>query len=128
MSHRDPISSANLSEGKSLTSGARVDTVVLRLFLLSFSLVGLIQGVAIEAYIYHSWAWGALPAWIAAYVLALIPILGGVAGFYAATKYWHWPVIWSAFVFVFPYASWMLGKLIVASSDRRVAPVSPRLE
>jgi hypothetical protein len=116
MSHREPIPSATLSEGQIPAVGERVVTAVLRLSLLSYSLVGLVQGVAIDAYLYHDWAWWSLPAWLASCVLALIPILGSVAGFYAATSYWHWPV-WSAFLFVFP----MLGMLIAASADVLIA-------
>ncbi len=67
-----------------------------------YFVVGLVQFFAVYDFFSDVWGWWGFFSFIGAGILAYIPILGGVAGIYAAYNVWGWDLIWSILLFGWP--------------------------
>jgi len=69
---------------------------------IGFFLVGLVSLAAIFTFFEDYWGWWWIFAGIGSMFLSYIPLLGSIAGFYAATEVWGWSTFWSFVFFFFP--------------------------
>ncbi|ULA59497.1 MAG: membrane protein of unknown function [Nitrospira sp.] len=70
--------------------------------VLSYIVMGLVQFAAIYAFFKDYWGWWFMPSVLAALFISYTPLLGAIAGVFAATKVWEWSITSSLLLFFFP--------------------------
>lgn len=77
--------------------------------VLSYFAIGIVQIAAIVSFFNAYWGWWLLPSILVASFVAYIPLLGALAGMYAAIEVWNWAWYWAVLLFFFPIILGVLG-------------------
>lgn len=95
-------------------------------FFGAYFVVGVVQFFAIYDFVNDVWGWWGFFSFIGAGFLAYIPILGGIAGIYAAYSVWEWDLIWSVLLFGWPLVLFVivLSFVIVTEGLRKMKVLS----
>lgn len=70
--------------------------------VLSYFAIGLVQLGAVVTFFHDYWGWWYIPSFLVGAFVAYIPLIGAVAGMYAAIEVWNWTWYWAGLLFFFP--------------------------
>ncbi len=118
---------SNMETGSSITYDHQIQEVVLKevapmearkegtatvlstAAVLSYFAIGLVQLAAVITFFHDYWGWWYIPSLLVAGFIAYIPVVGAVAGIYAAVEVWHWAWYWAGLLFFFPLVLGIMG-------------------
>lgn len=75
---------------------------LMSIFPVLYLLMGLLQLAAIYSFFRHVWEWWLIPSMLAGGILAYVPLIGNIAGFYAAYTVWEWHWLLAGILFFWP--------------------------
>jgi len=81
--------------------------------VVSYFAIGLIQLAAVFTFFEDYWGWWTIPSIIVGLFVAYMPLVGSIAGYFAATEIWDWKWYWAGLLFFFPLVLFV----IVAAID-----------
>lgn len=84
-------------------------TILTTAAVISYFAIGLVQLAAVVAFFHDYWEWWYVPSILVASFVAYIPLIGAVAGMYAAVEVWGWTWYWAGLLFFSPLVLLVLG-------------------
>ena len=86
------------------------------IFAISYYGIGLLQIAAVVSFFRDTLGWWLIPSLLLAGIVGYLPVLGSLAGSYAAVNIWGWAWYIAVAVFFFPLIIWIAITLIAGAS------------
>lgn len=106
---------ANLQESTSSLKEAIAGTLGV-IAAVSYYGLGLLQLAAVVSFFNSVWGWWLIPSLLVASLIAYMPVVGAVAGIYAAVHAWGWSLYAAIALFCFPLLMWVAIMLIAGAA------------
>jgi hypothetical protein len=111
----EPPAQSNLTAGVSSLREAITGTLGV-LFAISYYGIGLLQIAAVVNFFRDVLSWWLIPSLLLAGIVGYAPIVGSLAGSYAAISIWGWAWYIAVAVFFFPLIIWIAITLVAGVS------------
>jgi hypothetical protein len=92
------------------------------IFAISYFGIGLLQIGAVVSFFRDVLDWWLIPSLLVAGVVGYVPILGSLAGSYAAVNIWGWAWYTAISIFFFPLIIWIAVMLVAGVGTATQAP------